>query len=174
MLWIVIFMIFFIQRSLKSWNYNHFLQDCCPHDHHPPVACSLKCVFHCLLPKVSEELGLGALAHKAAEQAEEFVMKVPALRLLRSSLCFLTKPICPIVGVGGVLERVPLPASAQLAAGQRLPAHGPPTSAAHLLSLLQVYFQNSHRNWKHLDAFAWYRLVFTLDFKKISFCNVPC
>lgn len=66
--------------------------------------------------------------------------------------------------MGGILERVSLPAPTQLAAGQRLPAHRPPTAAADFQCLLQVYFPHSHRDWKHLDAFAWYYLVFTQKF----------
>lgn len=55
-------------------------------------------------------------------------------------------------GVGGSLEGHPFPCPARVAQRQRLPLAWTSATYAFFSSLLWEHFQNSHRDWKHLDS----------------------
>lgn len=59
--------------------------------------------------------------------------------------------MCPS-GLGGSLEGHPFPCPAGVAQRQRLPLARTSAAYAFFPSLLWKHFQNSHRDWKHLDS----------------------
>lgn len=79
---------------------------------------------------LSDEIDLGALAHNAAEQAEEFVRKVSIYSFLLSKSFFphrnqietIQYIFMPnetyLLGVGSILESLPLSSLTKMASGQ--------------------------------------------------------
>lgn len=67
---------------------------------------------------LSDEIDLGALAHNAAEQAEEFVRKVCTTPRYHHRHTFTDDFIHRDSGLGSIVEGMPLPTLATLAAGQ--------------------------------------------------------
>lgn len=67
---------------------------------------------------LSDEIDLGALAHNAAEQAEEFVRKV--CRGLTEAIKYYYVNIffCNFLGLGGQLESLSLQKPTKMASGQ--------------------------------------------------------
>lgn len=67
---------------------------------------------------LSDEIDLGALAHNAAEQAEEFVRKVCSTSRQHLTHKFTDDFIHRVSGLGSIVEGMPLPTLATLVAGQ--------------------------------------------------------
>lgn len=105
---------------------------------------------------LSDEIDLGALAHNAAEQAEEFVRKVAILLLFidLASERSIYEPkerklkwiFFPGSGLGSIMESVSLSSSTALAAGQQFPASKPSATVAVVSGLFQVGISYTHRN----------------------------
>lgn len=67
---------------------------------------------------LSDEIDLGALAHNAAEQAEEFVRKVCRGLTEAIKYYYVNILFCNFLGLGGQLESLSLQKPTKMASGQ--------------------------------------------------------
>lgn len=69
---------------------------------------------------LSDEIDLGALAHNAAEQAEEFVRKVSESETIPKKYMYIHNIFwnCLNLGLGGIMESMPLSSFTTMATRQ--------------------------------------------------------